>query len=432
MDKKHYAYDLEFQKHLLASFLADEKFLREHLEIFQPEYFGDDPLQALAGVIREFFEKHGEIPQKEAVLQEVKGSVMPGTKLVSYEELIAEVYERVGVNSSYYQDKAIEFAKVHILHNALRECFLSIEQGEVEEVEQTFSKAIKDCEKADLNGHYDYFKGVEARAEEYFDQRHHKEKSGRISTGFPALDDRLQGGLGAGETGVIIAPAKHGKTASLISLAVPALIREKKVLYVTLELSEKVIASRFDSNLTGCDLETMRKKPKRFQEQMEKIMEKLNGRLTIAWFPTKTLVLSRLHATISKVKPDIVFVDHATNMKPGKNRDDRRFEISDIHEGLRSIAGECQIPLWTAHQANRVGFGVKVLEMQHIAEDISVAGIADIIISVNQTSEEKRRGVLQLHIAGNRLGGSGDSIACDVNWVISKITPSFGEDEDLG
>lgn len=427
---RSYAFDLEFQKYLLASFLTDEKVLRDHLEIFQPEFFGDDTLQGVALAVKDFFNKHGDTPTEQVLLQEIKEYVAPGTKLTDYESVIGEIYERVGVNASYYQEKAVEFAKIHILHNALRESYSLVEQGDTKEVGATLMKALKECEDADKNGFYDYFKGVADRALGYFNHTHKKEERKRIPTGFPPLDDRIQGGLGLGETGVIVAPAKHGKTTTLISMAVQALVREKKVLYITLELRKEVIAGKFDSNMTGSSLENLRKKPKSFQDRMEKLMEKIKGGLTIVEFPTKTLTLTKLHSTIDKVKPNIVFVDYAQIMRSGRDGQERRHEISELHEGLRRVAGECNVPIWTAHQSNRMGFGAKTVQMENIAEDISVASTCDVLVSVNQNPEEKRRGTLRFAIIGNRLGSSGETISCSVDWSLSRIVPAFGESEE--
>ena len=424
MEIRHYVFDLEFQKYLLASFLADEKFTREHLGVFHPEFFGDDLLSGIAQGVREFFEKNGELPSKETLLNDIKGLVEPGRKLMEYQEVIEEVYEKVGINTSYYQEKAIEFAKVHITHNAVRNASILVEQGEVEEAWKELSEAQKQAEAIHQDGFYDFFKEIAGRALRYFNQKQGKADVERIPTGFPPLDERLQGGLGPGETGVILAPPKHGKTTTLISMAVQAIIREKKVLYITLELSKVAVAVKFDSNFTGHGLDILRKKPKSFQEEMEKISERLRGGLTIVEFPTKSLTLPQLQSTIERVKPEVVFLDYASIMR-SRDRDQRRFELSDLHEGLRRVAGECKIPIWTAHQANRPGLGTKIVEMEHISEDLNIAAICDIVLSVNQTPDEKRQGVLRFYVVGNRLGSSGEMILCNVDWSLSKITPAW-------
>ena len=422
----HWSFDPDFQKHIVAAFL--EKDLGEGIDCLKEEFFEDEIVGDLAGLVREFFLKHEEAPGKEAMLQEVKEhGAKPGRKLHEYYEAVEEVYGFIGQNGEYYRKKASAFADSKKLAHTLKESYRLLEEGGYEEALALVQKKAQS--NSSLAGRvFSFLDGIEERAKNYFDSKRGENLEGRVSTGFPLLDERLQGGLGAGETGIILAPAKNGKTTALVSFAANALFRQKKVLYVTLELSQKVISARFDCNIFGQTLEVIKSKPKTFMESMQRIREEIvGGNLHIAEFPTKSLTVHRLGELIEKQKPEIVFIDYASLLRPSRSKDERRFELSDIHESLRGVAGKEHVPIWTAHQANRPAFRAKEVGMEHTSEDIQVAGIADVIISLNQMDEEKRSGILRLHIAGNRLGASGDTIACKVNWALSRVTPEFGE-----
>lgn len=424
-----FPFDPDFQKHVLASFL--ESNLAEGCECLKEEYFDDELLGDLADLIREFQETHKETPTKEALIHELKErGAKPGRKLTEYYELIEDVFDRIGHNGAYYRGKAQGFAQARKLEAAFREGHRLLLAGDYEAA----FKEAKDCVRQ--NGHHggniiSFLTGLPGRALGYVEERQGKKDEKRIKTGFPLLDERISGGLGSGESGVILAPPGHGKSTALISFASYALLDRKKVLYVTLELSGKLIAKKFECNLFGSPFDIIRTKTKTFLDAMERLFSDIvEEHLHIAEFPTKSLTVYKLEELIVKMEPEIVFVDYAQIMRPVKGKDDRRHEITDIHEGLRGVAGSCHIPIWTAHQANRPSLSRKEIGMENIAEDFNVAAIADVVISLNQTEDEKRQGKLKMHFAKNRLGETGDSIECNVNWRMSKIYPAV-EDKNL-
>ena len=413
------AFDPEFQKGIIASFL--EKDLAEGCDCLKAEYFDDEVTGEIAEFVRDFYLKEKEAPKKTALLHLVReAGVSPGRKLSEYNEIVEEIYEKIGDNGTFYRGKASEFVHARVLADRLRESYRLLEAGSTEEALDEIQKAVSG------NGHlkgltHDYFEGIDERAQRYHDARNGIGSEGRIATGFSVLDERIQGGLGAGETGVIIAPPKHGKTTALVSFAVQALLRKRKVLYVTLELSQKVISSKFDSHLFGKTLDEIKKKPKSFADKLKQVREELRGgRLHIAEFPTKGLSLNKLQGLIEKTGPEIVFVDYAALLK-GRAKDDRRHELTDIHEGLRGVAGACKIPIWTAHQANRPSLARREIGMENVAEDFNIISIVDIAVSLNQSEDEKRMGSLRIFIMGSRLGASGDVIECEANWSHSVI-----------
>lgn len=426
----HYSYDLGFQRHILASFLSDPKWAKDNLEVLNPDFFGNELLKGVAECSKGFLEGHDEPPSKDSLLEEIKEFIAPGRKFTEYEEEVEEIYDRIGVNTAYYQRKAKDFSKVQLYAGALQRSLLHVQNGDIEELEKILGAAKKQAEGLEQSMLYDFWGKLKERALSYLNPGDADKL--RISTGYYLLDDHIQGGLGQGETGVIIAPPKHGKTTTLISFASNCLVSGKRVFYVTLELRKETILLKFDTNLFGSVSKGIKGEgAKEFYKAMRALEKTIKGNLTIMEYPTKSLTLNKLQSFIERVGPDVVFVDYASIMRAPYKREDRRFEITDLHEGIRKIAGDCNVPIWTAHQANRPALSTKVISMEHIAEDLNVAAIADIALSVNQTEEERRKGLMRIHVMGNRLGASGDSFEYKVNWALSKIFEDHAEKEDL-
>lgn len=425
----HFSFDPAFQRHVIASFL--EKDLAEGVDCLKEEYFEDEITGGVAGFVRDFYLANKEAPSKEALIHEIKErGVAPGRKITEYVEVIEEIFACVGENGEYFRDESKEFVHSRRLAQSLKDSYRLLEQGSREEALAEIQKAVS--RNGAIEGlTHDYLEEIDSRAKEYFDSHRGKDTEGRIGTGFTLLDARIKGGLGSGETGVLVSPPKHGKTTALVSIASQILLRKRKVLYVTLELSQKVISSKFDTNIFGERLDEIKKKPLAFRTKLHELREDIRGgNLHIAEFPTKGLSLYKLQGLIEKRRPEIVFLDYASLMRSVRSKDERRFELSDIHEGLRGVAGACHVPIWTAHQANRPSLGRREIGMENIAEDFNIVAICDVAVSINQSEDERRSGALRLFVMGNRLGSSGDSIECNVNWALSRITPAF-EDREI-
>ena len=118
---------------------------------------------------------------------------------------------------------------------------------------------------------------------------------------------------------------------------------------------------------------------------------------------------------------DVILVDYADLLKPKARREDRRFELTDLYENLRGLAGELQIPIWTASQSNRMSVGSRVLGIDSVAEDFNKVAIADIAITVNQTREEIIGHRLRYIVVGSRIGESNVVVECSADWKTSSV-----------
>ncbi|MEK7112871.1 MAG: hypothetical protein AAB875_06185, partial [Patescibacteria group bacterium] len=187
--------------------------------MLKPDYFGDEILKGLVDVIVRFAKAKKEAPSKAVLEEEVKKKLASGRKLHEYHDAIAEVYKLIGVNTPYYLEKAADFAKIQTYFQAIRKCSENIEAGDTFKVKGIIDRAVKESDLIGKSQFYNFFQSLKERAQYYYQLREHLIGNGRVPTGFYLLDEKMQGGLGKGETGLIVAPPKSGKTASLISFA---------------------------------------------------------------------------------------------------------------------------------------------------------------------------------------------------------------------
>lgn len=255
-----------------------------------------------------------------------------------------------------------------------------------------------------------------------------------LPTGIKLLDQR---GLGptAGELCLFIAPPGYGKSWWLIHLAKLAVANRKRVVYVTLEMSERRVAQRFLQSFCGVakrreelvnrtfeenelgQLIGINTRPikrlKTFQDAdiEAKLTQQLKGfarrsPLVIKQFPTGVLTVRELQGYLDslemsrRIVPDLLLVDYADLMSIGTR--DYRHELGNLYKDLRGLAVSRNIALATASQSNRDSIGEKIITGRNVAEDFSKIATSDIVLTYNRTEAEFKLGTARLFVEKGR------------------------------
>lgn len=112
-------------------------------------------------------------------------------------------------------------------------------------------------------------------------------------------------------------------------------------------------------------------------------------------------------------KPDVVIVDYADLLRG--HGQEKRHELEGIYEDLRGLAGEYELPVWTASQANRSALEEDVIDASKVAESYGKVMVADFIISLSRKVQDKLAGTGRWHIIKNRFGPDGITLPSKMN-----------------
>ncbi len=232
----------------------------------------------------------------------------------------------------------------------------------------------------------------------------------------PFLDGfnyKIGGGLSSGELGIILASTGAGKSMMLVKGASSALLAGKTVIYYSMELPETTIANRFDSCFTGHKLNSILNFPQSIRDKMQEIIS-LGGKLIIKEYPTGTASVNTFRSHLKHLErdgiiPDIIFVDYADIMKATSAFSEKRFALTSIYEGLRALAMELHIPIWTASQASRTAINESKFDLKVISESLGKAQTADVILGLGRSDEDKAVRRAFLLCLKNRNGEDGFS-----------------------
>jgi replicative DNA helicase len=250
----------------------------------------------------------------------------------------------------------------------------------------------------------------------------------KIPTGFRVFDSVLGGGLGAGELGICLAPTSVGKSFWLNSVGAHALKLRRKIFQITLEISVRKVIARYESLLTRVPkarLHIQSETVSRALDRARRLVEEADIR--VQEFPIRSLSVDELRAlltqtiTVEEFMPDLIIIDYADIMKPiVRSREEKRYEsLGAIYEGLRAIAQEFDVPLWSASQANKRSIGRPYVTLADMAESFAKAQTADVVIALCKTQAETQQHRGRFFVAKNRDNPS--------NIVIP-----FREDFDIG
>jgi replicative DNA helicase len=253
-----------------------------------------------------------------------------------------------------------------------------------------------------------------------------------ISTPWDTINDLTQGGLAKGELGVVVAPAGAGKTWVLAKIGSEALKKQKCIIHFTLELNEAYVGLRYDSIFTGIANQNL----KYHKEEVEKKLQKFEtGKLLIKYFPTKSASIHTFSAYLKRLiaigeKIDLVVIDYADLMQDASKAKEVRHQLGNIYDDLRGLAGEFEVPVWTASQTNRSALEDDIIEAQKISESYQKVMTADFVMSLSRKIEDKTQNTGRFHVIKNRFGPDGLTYPARVNTNTGQI--ELYESDSLG
>jgi len=320
-------YGQSYQSKVVASLISDVKFLEQVTEITKPAFFESQANQWIIGEVQNYFNEFRTSPTMEVFkikVGEVEDKVLKQTVV----EQLKSVYLQIGSEDlPYVKKEYLTFAKNQKVKDALLKSVDLLKAGNYDKIIDTMMAASKVGVENDLG--MDYIDNFELIMEDV--------KRNSVSTGWDVIDELMDGGLGPGELGVVMAPSGIGKSWFLSKIACSAVQKGMNVLHYTLELSESYVGQRYTTILTG--IQTSEHK-----ERKDEIIRKIKntpGRVRIKYYPPQFASAKTLSAHIEKLRasgfnPNLIIIDYADLLKSGNRTSDGLYaELGGIYEELR-------------------------------------------------------------------------------------------------
>ena len=404
----------DLQKLFLGFLISDKELYVRVQSLVVPTYFNNKLRPAV-----EFINGHAEEYNSMPTIDQIKAKTEIGL------ELDAEVTAR---HKDWFMDEFQDFAKFKALEQAILASADDIEKGEYFSVEQR----VKEASDVGLTKNLgtDYFHEPKLRLQKL------KDNNGQVSTGWTSIDKKLFGGMNKGELNIFAGTSGAGKSLFLQNLALNWVQAGLNVVYITLELSEELVAMRIDSMATGMSSKGLFKSLDDVDLKV-RMMKKSSGNLQIVYLPSGVSTgqikgfLKELEIQTGK-QIQAVLVDYLDLMMPN----DKRVSPSDLFvkdkyvaEELRNLAVELDTLLITASQLNRTAVEEIEFDHSHIAGGLSKVQTADNVIGIFTSAPMRERGRYQIQFMKTRSSsGVGQRVDLGFNLESLRIE-DLSEDE---
>ena len=394
---------------ILRNLLYNEEYVRKVLPFIKADYFEDYNQKVVFEEIAKFVGEYNEPATKEVLCIETEKrqdindtSFQEITKLISYlEDDPSEFNWLVDTTEKWCRDRAIYLALMESIQLA---------DGKDEEKDRdAIPNILSDALAVSFDTHigHDYLIDYEERYESY----HRKED--KIEFDLEYFNKITKGGLPNKTLNIALAGTGVGKSLFMCHVASSALLQGKNVLYITLEMAEEKIAERIDANLLNIPIQDITDLPKvMYEGKVTDLAKKTQGTLIIKEYPTASAHSGHFKALLQELalkksfKPDIIFIDYlnicASSRYRGNSTVNSYSYIKAIAEELRGLAVEANLPIVSATQTTRSGYGSSDVELTDTSESFGLPATADLMFALISTDELEPLGQIVVKQLKNR------------------------------
>jgi replicative DNA helicase len=161
---------------------------------------------------------------------------------------------------------------------------------------------------------------------------------------------------------------------------------------------------------------------------VQNVLQKYRANIIIKQWPTGQATWQQVRSNLRLwqlrgMKFGVAFVDYISILKcVDRAVNDYRFKLKHIAEGLRAIAMEFGMPLWSAAQIRRNAEAKDTVGWQDTGESVEIPNTADVVITVNQTDTELAAKRGRIFVSKNRDNPAGAMINVAINPEVCRIT----------
>ena len=394
---------------ILRNLLYNEQYVRKVIPFIKSEYFEDNNQKIVFEEILNFVTQYNELATKEVVCIEIEKrtdineqSFKELTQLIScLEDVPIELSWLIDTTEKWCRDRAIYLALMESIH---------IADGQDEKKNRdSIPSILSDALAVSFDTHigHDYLQDYEQRYESY-----HK-KEDKIEFDLEYFNKITKGGLPNKTLNIALAGTGVGKSLFMCHVASSVLLQGRNVLYITMEMAEERIAERIDANLLNVAIQDIVDLPKQmFENKVTNLAKKTQGTLIIKEYPTASAHAGHFKALLNELalkksfRPDIIFIDYLNICSSSRYRGNANINsytfVKAIAEELRGLAVEFNVPICSATQTTRSGFGSSDVELTDTSESFGLPATADLMFALISTEELEGLGQILVKQLKNR------------------------------
>ena len=393
---------------ILRNLLYNEEFVRKVLPFIRPEYFQDQSQKIIFQEISSFVEEFNNIPSKEVLNIEVEKR--NDVNEDQYREVCQTIEHLtdVPVDFSWLVETSEKWCRDRAIYLALMES-VQLADGGGEKSPDSIPSILQEALAVSFDNHvgHDYLNDSEERYDSY------NQKENKIEFDLEYFNKITKGGLPNKTLNIALAGTGVGKSLFMCHVASSVLLQGRNVLYITMEMAEEKIAERIDANLLNVPIQDLTDLPKSmFENKVTNLSKKTQGTLIIKEYPTASAHSGHFKALLNELalkksfRPDIIFIDYLNICASSRYRGNLSVNsysyIKAIAEELRGLAVETNVPIVSATQTTRSGYGSSDVELTDTSESFGLPATADLMFALISTEELESMGQILVKQLKNR------------------------------
>ena len=379
---------------ILRNLIFNEEYSRKVIPFIQPTYFEKRTEKIIFEEITKFIVKYGSAITIEALNIETENrNDLTDSEVKEVRDINNSLTDDV-VENQWLIDSTEKWCKERAIYLALMESIALADGQDDTKGRDAIPSILSDALSVSFDNHigHDYLQDYDERYESY----HRKED--KIPFDLEFFDKITKGGIPNKTLNIALAGTGVGKSLFMCHVASSVLLQGKNVLYITLEMAEEKIAERIDANLLNVPIQDIADLPKpMFDKKVDSIAKKTQGTLIIKEYPTASAHSGHFKALLNELalkksfKPDIIFIDYLNICASSRYRQNSSVNsysfIKAIAEELRGLAVESNLPIVSATQTTRSGFGSSDVDLTDTSESFGLPATADLMFALISTEE---------------------------------------------
>ena len=401
---------MQIETIVLSKLILDEPYCRKVLPFIKQEYFDDYTMKVIFDEIATYVDKYEGLPEATAVAIEVEKR--KDVNESTYKEIISflDNLDRDQYNNEWLYDTTEKWCKERAIYLALMESIKIADGQDKTRSKDAIPSIMSDALGVCFDDHvgHDYLQDSNDR----YDFYHRKEE--KIPFDLDYFNKITKGGLSNKTLNIALAGTGVGKSLFMCHCAGASLLQGLNVLYITCEMAEEKIAERIDANLLDVSIQTLSDPlftKAKYQNKIDVLNKKTQGKLVIKEYPTASANSNHFKSLLNELslkkgfKPHIIFVDYlnicASSRYKGNIVNSYTY-VKSIAEELRGLAGEFNVPIVSATQTTRSGYGNSDVEITDTSESFGLPATADIMFALISTEEMENLNQIMVKQLKNR------------------------------
>ena len=394
---------------ILRNLVYNDDYCRKVLPFIRNEYFEVYHEKVIFEEICKFILNYDNLATKEVILIETE------KRTDITEETYKEICNYVSAlddskpDQQWLLDTTEKWCRDRAIYLALMESIKIADGQDEKKSRDSIPSILQDALAVSFDDHigHDYLQDYLDRYESY----HRKED--KIPFDLDYFNKITKGGIPNKTLNIALAGTGVGKSLFMCHMASSILLQGSNVLYITLEMAEERIAERIDANLLNVNIKDIQELPKKmFESKVNNISKKTQGSLIIKEYPTASAHTGHFKALLNELslkksfRPDIIFIDYLNICASSRYKSNFSVNsysyVKAIAEELRGLAVEFNVPIVSATQTTRSGYGNSDVELTDTSESFGLPATADLMFALISTEELEQLGQIMVKQLKNR------------------------------